>query len=155
MIIWGDRIYLDSNLFPRISNIRIRIPEFWRPNNIRIFESFSLNLEYLKHIFPINFEYKLGIFRCPADLLILFAGTNRQDLCLDVTVTWYLYELFGICFLNSCFLLFILHILFKYNWIIRIIFEYSNLFRDSNIFESFLKSRIIFGFGFENFLTYE
>ena len=58
---------------------------------------------------------------------------------------------FWIYFLNSCFLLFILHILFKYNWIIRIIFEYSNLFRDLNIFESFLKSWIIFGF--KNFLT--
>ena len=115
----------------------------------------ELNPGHLKHIFPINFDYKLGIFRCPADLLIPFAGTNRQDLCLDVTVTWYFYELFGICFLNSCFLLFIFHILFKYNWIIRIIFEYSNLFRDSNIFESFLKSRIIFGFGFENFLIKE
>ena len=60
---------------------------------------------------------------------------------------------FWIYFLNSCFLLFIFHIMFKYNWIIRIIFEYSNLFRDLNIFESFLKSWIIFGFGFKNFLT--
>ena len=80
----------DSNLFPRISNIRIRIREFWRPNNIRIFESFSSNLEYLKHIFHLDFEYKLVIFSCPADLLIPFSGTNGQDLCLDVTVTWYL-----------------------------------------------------------------
>ena len=62
---------------------------------------------------------------------------------------------FWICFLNFCFLLFIFHILFKYKWIIRIIFEYSNLFRDSNIFEPFFKSRIIFGFGFKNFLIDE
>ena len=25
--------------------------------------------------------------QCPADLLIPFAGTNGQDLCLDMTVT--------------------------------------------------------------------
>ena len=100
----------DSNLFPRISNIRIRIREFWRPNNIRIFESFSSNLEYLKHIFPLNFEFKLGIFRCPGDLLIPFAGTNGQDLCMDVTVTWYLYELFEYAFSNPalCFIFFTL-----------------------------------------------
>ena len=100
----------DLNLFPRISNIRIRIREFWRPNIIRIFESFFSNLEYLKHIFPLNFEFKLGIFRCPGYLLIPFVGTNGQDLCMDVTVTWYLYELceyaFSIpafCFLFSIF----------------------------------------------------
>ena len=80
----------DLNLFPRILNIRIRIQQFLSPNIIRIFESFSSNLEYLKHIFPLNFENKLVIFSCPADLLIPFAGTNGQDLCLDVTVTWYL-----------------------------------------------------------------
>ena len=70
--------------------IRIQIREFWRPNIIRIFESFSSNLEYLKHIFPLNFEFKLGILtqkKGPADLLIPFAGTDGQDLCLDVTVT--------------------------------------------------------------------
>ena len=88
----------DSNLFPRISNIRIRIRQFLSSNIIRIFESFSLNLEYLKHIFSLNFEYKLRIFRWPADLLIPFLGTNWQDLCLDVTVTWYLYELFEYAF---------------------------------------------------------
>ena len=27
-----------------------------------------------------------GLDRCPADLLVPFAGMNRQDLCLDVTV---------------------------------------------------------------------
>ena len=27
-----------------------------------------------------------GLDRCPADLIIPFAGMNRQDLCLDVTV---------------------------------------------------------------------
>ena len=82
--------------FPRISNIRIR--QFFSPNIIRIFESFSSNLEYLKHIFSLNFEFKLGIFRCPGDLLIPFAGTNGQDLRMDVTVTWYLYELFEYSF---------------------------------------------------------
>ena len=89
---WSNifRFNSDLNLFPRILNIRIQIREFWRPNNIRIFESFSLNLEYLKHIFHLDFEYKLVIFSCPADLLIPFSGTNGQDLCLDVTVTWYL-----------------------------------------------------------------
>ena len=94
-IFWFDS---DSNLFPRISNIRIRIWQFLSPNIIRIFESFSSNLEYLKHIFPLNFEFKLGIFRCPGDLLIPFAGTNGQDLCMDVTVTLYLYELFEYAF---------------------------------------------------------
>ena len=84
--------------FSRISNIQIRIRQFLSPNIIQIFESFSLNLEYLKHIFPLNLEYKLGIFRCPGDLLIPFVGTNWQDLCLDVTVTLYLYELFGYTF---------------------------------------------------------
>ena len=143
----------DLNLFPRILNIRIQIREFWRPNNIRIFKSFSSNLKYLKHIFPLNFQNKLVIFICPADLLIPFAGTNGQDLCLDVTVTWYLKELFEYAFSIPAFCL--LFSMFKYNWIIRIIFEYSNLFRGSNIFESYLKSRIIFGFGFENFLSYE
>ena len=80
--------------FPQISNIRIWIRQFLSPNIIQIFESFSSNLEYLKHIFSLNFEFKLGNFRCPGDLLIPFAGTNGQDLCLDVTVTWYLKELF-------------------------------------------------------------
>ena len=37
--------------FPRISNIRIPIRQFFSPNIIRIFESFSLNLKYLKHFF--------------------------------------------------------------------------------------------------------
>ena len=129
---FGDQIIFEySNLFPRILNI-------W---NI---------------FFLCNFEFKLGILtqkKGPADLLIPIAGTDGQDLCLDVTVTAALKVAFWICFLNSCFLLFIFHILFKYNWIIRIIFKYSNLFRDSNIFESFLKSWI--RFGFENFLIYE
>ena len=51
----------DLNLFPRILNILIQIREFWRPNNIRIFLSFSSNLEYLKHIFllllNLNWEF--------------------------------------------------------------------------------------------------
>ena len=58
----------DLNLFPRIFNIRIQIREFWRPNNIRIFLSFSSNLEYLKHIFllllNLNLEF-LGDLRKP------------------------------------------------------------------------------------------
>ena len=58
----------DLNLFPRILNILIQIREFWRPNNIRIFLSFSSNLEYLKHIFllllNLNWEF-LGDLRRP------------------------------------------------------------------------------------------
>ena len=63
----------DSNLFPRILNIRIRIREFWRPNNIRIFEYFSSNLEYLKHIFfllilNINWEFLGALPTCLSHL---------------------------------------------------------------------------------------
>ena len=48
-----DRIYSDS-IRIRILNIRIRIRQFLSPNIIRIFESFSSNLEYFKHRFPLN-----------------------------------------------------------------------------------------------------
>ena len=53
---WSNIFGFDSdlNLFPRISNIQIRIRQFLSPNIIRIFESFSSNLEYFKHRFPLN-----------------------------------------------------------------------------------------------------
>ena len=55
----------DSNLFPWISNIRIRIRQFFSPNIIRIFESFSSNLEYSDSdstIFELEYYSNIRIF---------------------------------------------------------------------------------------------
>ena len=126
---FGDRIIFEySNLFPWISNI-------WN-----IFFLLILNL---------NWEF-LGAL--PTCLSHLRASTRPVLGCYCHIIPFWA---FWIYFLNSCFLLFIFHILLENTWIIRIIFEYSNLFRDSNIFEPFLKFWIIFGFGFENFLIDE
>ena len=51
---WKNYSNSDSTLFPQILNIRIWIGHFLSPNIIRIFESFSSNLEYFKHRFPLN-----------------------------------------------------------------------------------------------------
>ena len=101
---------LDSNLLPQISNIQIRIRQFLSPNIIRIFESFSSNLEYLKHIFPINFEYKLGILGAlPTCLSHLRAPIDKTCawmlLSLDTFMSFleYAFSIPVFCFLFSTF----------------------------------------------------
>ena len=52
-----------------------------REGLIRLAQSAGLNpMREARFLLP-------GLDRRPADLLIPFAGTNGQDLCLDVTVT--------------------------------------------------------------------
>ena len=41
----------------------------------------------LNHLSSNPCSLKFFKKQCPADLLLHFAGTNRQDLCLDMTVT--------------------------------------------------------------------
>ena len=137
--------------FSRISNIRIWIRQFFSTNIIRIFESFSSNLEYLKHKKsycrpknPTKIWLKLCIW---SDFLL-----SPQNLTIAGTL---LYEFFEYAFSNPAFCFLFSTFMFNCNWNIRIIFKYLNLFRYLNIFESFLKSRIIFGFEIENFLIYK
>jgi len=124
----------------------------------------GFGFEYLKHIFPLHFESKLGIRpKNPSKFRQNSAFGGISDFFLKIRplyVGTLPLWIFFICFLKSCFLLFIFHIMFKLNWIIWIIFELSNLFwwfeyiriffkisNNSRIrIRTFFDLRIIFGF---------